>query len=131
MSALVMALAFVACEKDDVKDPEIKLSETEIAVIIDGDAVEVEVTDGTAPYTATVAEGAEDATFKVTADVDAKKISIAAVTKEETPEPEAKEGEGDDTEEPVVVEVTVKDAKGKTATIKVTVTEAEEEGEDK
>lgn len=125
MSALVMALAFVACEKDE--DPvvqDLKVSKDAIEVVIDGEAVVIDITGGVAPYEATVAEIAEEATYNVTAKAEGDKVTITAVAKEE-PAPEARETEGDETPEPVVVDVTVTDKAGTKVVVKVTVEEAE------
>ena len=122
MSALVMALAFVACEKDE--DPvvqDLKVSKDAIEVVIDGEAVVIDITGGVAPYEATVAEIAEEATYNVTAKAEGDKVTITAVPKEE-PAPQA---EGDETPEPVVVDVTVTDKAGTKVVVKVTVEEAE------
>lgn len=129
MSAMVMALAFVACEKDEAPEvKDLKVSKDAIEVVIDGDAVVLDITGGVAPYKAEVAEIAEEATYNVTAEVKEGKVSIAAVTKEAL-EPQEGDAEGEETPEPVVVDVTITDAAKKTATIKVTVTPADDKGE--
>lgn len=117
MSALVMALAFVACEKDE-PTPAPKLEVKDAVEVVIGESTELEIKGGVAPYEAKSAN--EEV---VTVKVEGAELTITAVKVTEEPAPEARETGGEETVEPVVVTVT--DKAGTKVTVKVTVKEAE------
>lgn len=107
MSVLLMALFFVACG-DDKKEPTPKLKFDPATVeVVEGESATVNVTGGTAPYTAKAAEVAEGAEKVVEVTVEGSKITIEGLTAGETT-------------------ITVTDKDGIKGEIKVTVTAKEE-----
>ena len=79
MSALVMALFFVACESDDEPTPTIKLNPDAVEVVVEGESAVVEVSGGNAPYTITISD------IEIAdASIDESKITITGVAEGET-----------------------------------------------
>lgn len=125
MSALVMALAFVACEKDEpTPAPKLEVTPTEVTVTVGEEGEEVSIKGGVAPYTVT---SADDKVVAVT-EVNEGKFTVSAVEATEEPAPEVTEGE--ETPAPVVVDVTVADKEGTKVVVKVTVKAAEDNGDE-
>lgn len=112
MSVLLVALFFASCDSDDKNEPtpELKFDPaTKVEVVAEGDAATVNVTGGSAPYTAKAAEVEEGAAEVVKVSVEEGKITIEGLTEGETT-------------------ITVTDKNGIKGEIKVTVTAKAEEG---
>lgn len=106
MSALVMALFFVACESDDEPTPTIKLNPDAVEVVVEGESAVVEVSGGNAPYTITISD------IEIAdASIDESKITITGVAEGETT-------------------INVKDNDGVEGSVKVTVKAKGDEGDD-
>lgn len=131
MSALVMALAFVACESDkDEPTPELtfKVGEEVVVAPIEvevGATVDVTIVGGNAEYTIVSSDTDEElVTVSNEGDVITVKTVLAPVVKPEPAE------DGDDAPaEPKDVTVSVSDKDGVKGEFKVTVTPADKEGE--